>query len=140
MNIKYHLVLVFLFVSAVTDVMTNRIRNNVIFAGLILGVVLFFSKEAAIGFVVPFLILFPLYRMGFCGAGDVKLMMLTGFYLGLEMLLYCLPAILVLSLIFIVAVGVAEKRKFLQVEIPFAVPVFLGVIPPILFMQGGFHG
>ena len=120
--------------------MTNRIRNNVIFAGLILGVVLFFSKEAAIGFVVPFLILFPLYRMGFCGAGDVKLMMLTGFYLGLEMLLYCLPAILVLSLVFIAAVGVAEKRKFLQVEIPFAVPVFLGVIPSIMFMQGGFHG
>lgn len=140
MNIKYHLILVFLFVSAVTDVMTNRIRNNVIFAGLILGVILFFSKEAAIGFAVPFLVLFPLYRLGFCGAGDVKLMMLTGFYLGLEMLLYCLPAILVLSLVFIIAVGAAEKRKLFQVEIPFAVPVFLGVIPSILFMQGGFHG
>lgn len=140
MNIKYHLILVFLFVSACTDVMTNRIRNNVILAGLILGTVLFFSKEAVIGFAVPFLILFPLYRLGFCGAGDVKLMMLTGFYLGLEVLLSCLPAILVLSLIFISAVGIAEKKKILQVEIPFAVPVFLGVIPTILMMQGGING
>ena len=132
MQIKYHLILIFLFVSACTDVMTNRIRNNVIIAGLIIGVVLFFSKEAVIGFVVPFLILFPLYRMGLCGAGDVKLMMLTGFYLGLNVLLCCLPAITALSFLFIAAIGLAENRKLLQVEIPFAVPVFLGVIPTVL--------
>ncbi len=134
MQIKYHLILIFLFVSACTDVISNRIRNNVIFTGLIIGVVFFFSKEAVIGSVVPFLILFPLYRAGLCGAGDVKLMMLTGFYLGLNVLLCCLPAVVMLSVVFIAAVGIAEKRKLFQIEIPFAVPMFLGVIPTVLNM------
>ena len=132
MQIKYHLILIFLFVSACTDVMSGKIRNNVIFTGLILGVMFFFSREAVIGFAVSFLILFPLYRTGLCGAGDVKLMMLAGFYLGLNVLLSCLPAVLALSVVFIAAVGIAEKKKPLQIEIPFAVPVFLGVIPTVL--------
>ncbi len=132
MHIKYHLILIFLFISACTDVMSNRIRNNIIFTGLIIGAAFFFSKEAVIGFAVPFLILFPLYRAGLCGAGDVKLMMLAGFYLGLDVLLNCLPAVTALSVLFIVAVGIVEKSNPKQIEIPVAVPVFLGVIPTVL--------
>ncbi len=132
MRIKYSLILIFLFVSACTDLTTNKIRNNIIIAGLLTGALLFISKEAIIGLAVPFFFLYPFYRFGLCGAGDVKLLMLSGFYLGIQVLLSCMPAILALSLIFAAAVSIAEKKTLLKSEIPFAVPVFLGVIPTIL--------
>ncbi len=132
MLIKYSFLFIFLFVCACTDLLTNRIKNNLIITALLIGIAFFSSKEAFIGLAVPFFTLFPVYRLGLCGAGGGKLLMLLGFYLGLNLLLSCMPAILILSVLFIAAVSIAEKKNVTQAEIPFAVPVFLGVIPTIL--------
>lgn len=133
MQIKYMILLVFLFAAACTDVLTNKIKNTIIIAGLLTGGVLFFSKEAVTGLTVTFFILYPLYRIGWCGAGDVKLMMLTGFYLGTIELFNCTLTIVGLAIIFAELCSYSEKKPLLKAEIPFAVPVFLGVIPHMLF-------
>jgi len=128
MQIKYTFLLIFLFVSAMTDVLTNKIKNIIILTGLIFGLVFFFSGDSVKGFFLTFLLFYPIYRIGWCGAGDVKLMMLAGYYLGIFELFSCTVTILALSMIFAAACALAEKRPVLEVEIPYAVPVFLGVI------------
>ncbi len=133
MQTKYAILLIFLFAAACTDVLTNKIKNIIILTGLLSGIVLGFSGEAVKGLVVTFSIFYPIYRIGWCGAGDVKLMMLSGFYLGFFGLLSCTVTILALALIFTAVCCIAEKKSVFEVEIPYAVPVFLGVIPHVLF-------
>ena len=133
MQIKYSVLLVFLFASACTDIVWGKIKNAIVVAGLLSGVFLSFSKEAVAGSVITFLLSFFIYRIGWCGAGDVKLLTMLAFYMGINGLINCAPAILGLALIFAEVCAIAEKKSLFQVEIPFAVPVFLGVIPYLIF-------
>ena len=88
-----------LLVAVITDIRTRRISNRLILAGMSIALLLSstFSVgpdpfkqnggsvevlQAIAGIAVGFAALFPLYALRAMGAGDVKLMMMVGAFLG----------------------------------------------------------
>jgi prepilin peptidase CpaA len=82
-----------LAVAAWTDVRTNRIPNALAAAGTIAGLACSLAPggiglaEMVSGMATGFFLLLPLYAIGIMGAGDVKLMAMTGAFLGLKVTL-----------------------------------------------------
>ena len=75
--------------AAVRDLQTGKIPNRLIAAGLAAGLVLrtLFEGPAGLasaipGALLPLLLLFPLFYLRMQGAGDIKLLAMTGCYLG----------------------------------------------------------
>lgn len=102
-----------LFFAAWRDVRSRRIPNYLVFPGTVLGLLLnaFLPQEmgglgaldSLAGWGVGLFLLLPLYLLRTMGAGDVKLMAMTGAFLGaqgtLSALLYVLLAGGVLALV-----------------------------------------
>lgn len=72
----------FLAVSVITDIQTGKIPNWLILSGLAVGICTtdhFFQDILLVLFSI--LIFFPLFLLGTLGAGDVKAILVLGFYL-----------------------------------------------------------
>lgn len=78
------LILLFLLLlSALADLRTDRIPNGFIFLGTVCGVAgsILSGRELSnilASVTIAFLLMYPLYKIGALGAGDVKLFMLIG--------------------------------------------------------------
>lgn len=77
-------------IAAVTDWRTRKIRNVLVFPVCIAGVIwqcvyggALGIQDALLGAALP-LILFPLFALRMLGAGDIKLLMALGAWLGLK--------------------------------------------------------
>jgi prepilin peptidase CpaA len=103
----------FLVAAAWRDVRSNRIPNALVVTGAVVGVA--FSlvpggigmREMAEGFAIGFVLLLPFYALGVMGAGDVKLMAMTGIFLGVKATL--LAGVTTLAAGGIFAIGYALK-------------------------------
>lgn len=105
---------VILNAAMLSDLLTGRIKNSLILSGLILGLLYQLLTAGAGGIFVfaggmllPFAVTFPLFAFGAIGAGDVKLLAVTGGFLGAE----AMPGCLLWSLLF-GAVGALLKMLF----------------------------
>ena len=105
---------VFLAIAALIDSKTHKIPNWLILAGAGIGVLLVLLgevglKSAILGFSAGFMVFFLLYMLGFVGAGDVKLMGVSGLILGFsDIIIFLILACLissVLSLVYLIVVG-----------------------------------
>ncbi len=82
----------FLFVACLIDIKEKRIPNWLNLAGLLVAVpfLLYGSTgahsilDAIYGLIICFLIFIPFYILGGMGAGDVKMISVIGFMLGLQ--------------------------------------------------------
>lgn len=86
-----------LIFASFQDARTGKISNWLILIGMILGFVLqthlyglWGIFQIIITCVVPFFILFPLFKIGVLGAGDIKIFIVMGFYMNLTDLLICI--------------------------------------------------
>lgn len=75
--------LLLLLLSALADLKTDRIPNGFIFSGTVCGIAgsLISGRELSgilASVFLAFLLLYPLYKIGAFGAGDVKLFVLIG--------------------------------------------------------------
>lgn len=77
-------------IAAVTDWRTRKVRNVLVFPVCLAGVIWQFMgdgvsgvQNAVIGAAIP-LVLFPLFVLRMLGAGDIKLLMALGAWLGLK--------------------------------------------------------
>ena len=144
---KYILPVVFTLVAAITDLKGRRVPNFWILTGLCLafgqsiiagpGIK---SSLTGVAFALP-LLLFYAFRM--LGAGDVKLIMVLGVFLGAPALGDCLFFILICTLLQFFVFSVIDnfikdkERKLIRVRgsshyMPMAPAIFGGVVVMIL--------
>lgn len=95
--ISYILIACFLFLAMLYDLLTYKVSNKLILAGLIFGLLFQVSKYQAwgvlyflAGALVPILLLFLLFLGNVLGAGDIKLFSVIGGALGVVLGVRCI--------------------------------------------------
>ena len=93
-----------LLTAAICDFYRGKIPNILIAAGYCYGIIcLLYQQEilrALPGIMVPVMVLFPLYKIGTIGAGDIKLLSMLGFYFNFMETLFCIFLAFVLGAVF----------------------------------------
>lgn len=91
------LLICIVLIATYMDIRWYTIKNSFICFSLILGIIcriLFMHQvsfiDGVLGFIVPFFCLIPIYIIHGIGAGDIKLFMVIGVYLGLHSILLIL--------------------------------------------------
>ena len=83
-----------LFFAAVWDYYRGKIPNIFILAGCSYGIAFLLYYENFLQFLpgifFPIIVLFPLYKIGVIGAGDIKLFSMLGFYFPFRESIFCI--------------------------------------------------
>lgn len=83
-----------LFFAAILDFYRGKIPNILVLAGGCYGVIRLLYYQDIFrhipGILFPLAVLFPLYKIGVIGAGDIKLFSLLGFYFTFMETLFCI--------------------------------------------------
>lgn len=83
-----------LLLTAVWDFYKGKIPNVFIISGCCYGMIrlLYYGNilKHIPGIIFPVLVLFPLYKIGVMGAGDLKLLSVLGFYFPFSELIFCI--------------------------------------------------
>lgn len=134
-----HLPILILFLAegaALLDLKEDRIPNGWLLTGTLLGLVEWMLSSGLKGFcagllsaLLPFLLLFPFFLFRMIGAGDIKLLMLTGLFMKPDEILNCL----FLSFLF---AAVYAGCFFLRVEEGRKGSLFEGIRHLSLYAQG----
>ncbi|MBO6146476.1 MAG: prepilin peptidase [Lachnospiraceae bacterium] len=133
---KDYLFLFTLFICALTDIVSSRIKNCILFAsacGLAISLIMTHTASELISSltsaVLIFAVFFPFFALGCIKAGDIKLMMVAAMYLRIGGLIHIavptLAASLILFLLCMKAYGTSVKAT----RFPFAFALFLGTYP-----------
>ncbi len=129
-----------LFICALTDIVTYRIRNVVLLisaAGLIFCDSFLFSgggiREDLVSMGIIILVLFPFYLTGILAAGDIKLLALSAMYTGLSGFCSLISGAVLASTGLALILSIAKRESPAKVRFPFAFALFLGTIPMWFF-------
>lgn len=136
MNIKSTFFLVTLFICAITDIVTFRIKNIILVfsaASLLIMDLFIYADESPVSDLtdgtIVILILIPFYMLGLLGAGDVKLLALTAMYTGLLTMCRIAAASIVVSLIIISVIYLVRHENITKIKYPFAFALLMGALP-----------
>lgn len=107
--------LLLLLLSALADLMTDRIPNGFVLLGTITGIVISFLSgrglsDTLVSMLTAFLLMYPLYMIGALGAGDVKLFILVGSFRGAGEFMVILAGAFVIGAGFSIVKLAAEKN------------------------------
>lgn len=104
-----------LFLSALSDLKTNRIPNGFILLGILSGILCsilagrnLLTIPASV--LLAFLLLYPLFQIGVLGAGDVKLFVMIGCFYGVRDLAYIMAGAFVIGAAFSLGKLITEKN------------------------------
>ena len=107
--------LLVLFFASIWDFKKGKIPNLLILVGAIYGLMRVFYYQNFFthigGIIFPVLILYPFYKIGTIGAGDLKLFSLIGFYVSFMESIYCMFLAFVIGAIFSL-VSMKQKDNF----------------------------
>ena len=85
---------ILLFFAAVLDFYRGKIPNILVIAGCCYGLVRLIYYQNILkfipGIVFPFIVLYPLYKIGVIGAGDIKIFSMIGFYFPFMESIFCI--------------------------------------------------
>ena len=125
-----------LFLCAVTDIVTFRIKNPVlgISAIWLLFFELFISPDGDPGSdilsaAVVLIVFIPFYLLGAVRAGDIKLLSLTAMYTGIPVLCSLVLYSAAASVTIITAISTVRREPITKIKYPFAFALFLGALP-----------
>ena len=95
LNYYQSLLLLLLLLATFTDIKTDRIPNGFVMLGIVIGVLgsLWFGLgiiQTAVSMLIAFLLLYPLFKIGAMGAGDIKVFMMIGSFVKVKELLMIL--------------------------------------------------
>ncbi len=106
-----------LFFSAVWDFYRGKIPNGIIIIGSVYGIfrLLYYGEMVKFipGIFFPVIILFPLYKIGVLGAGDIKLFSMTGFYFPFMESVFCIFSAFLIGA-FISAISFIRYENFVE--------------------------
>ena len=109
--------ILFLIAAVLTDFKRDRIYNGWILFG-ILGGLFFHMQEdgwysvcsAVIPIMSPFVLLYPIYKIGALGAGDIKLFMVSGSFFKTEQLIHIIAVSFIIAAFFSLMKMISEKN------------------------------
>lgn len=115
MSYYQSLLLLLLFLAALADLWTNCIPNGFLVVGMTIGMAgspLYGPgmADSAASLFLAFLLMFPLFKIGALGAGDIKVLMMTGSFLAVKDFLAVLAAAFVVGAAFSLAKLLAEHN------------------------------
>lgn len=117
----YQILLLLLFLSALADLKTDRIPNGFIVLGIVIGMTGSLWRcsnpgRPVVSMLLAFLLLYPLFKIGALGAGDVKVFMMIGSFMGVRELTVVMAAAFVIgavcSLIKLIAQHDGRERMY----------------------------
>lgn len=112
----YHLLLLLLlFLAALSDLRTDRIPNGLVILGMAVGLSgkLWFDTQlwqSLVSMLLAFLLMYPLFKIGALGAGDVKVLMMIGSFLKIKGFITVLAASFVIGALFSLLKLLAEHN------------------------------
>ncbi|MCR4740508.1 MAG: prepilin peptidase [Lachnospiraceae bacterium] len=135
MDLKLITLLCICLTAAVMDLITLKIKNSLIVAGIVSGFGFSFSEGGVhslslslLGACIPVMLFFIPFMLRLFGAGDVKLFSMIGVFTGpKDIFCIILYSFLAGGLICIIRYMVTFREKG-SVRIPFALPAFIGVL------------
>jgi len=105
------------FLAAMLDFYKGKIPNMLIFTGCCYGLIRMIYYQDILksipGIIFPIIILFPLYKIGVIGAGDIKLFAMIGFYFTFLETMFCIFSSFMLGAIFSV-ISFVRYENFLE--------------------------
>ena len=114
------ILLAILIVATIMDLCFDKIYNEWILIGIVAGLICAVWKNGEMGFMmavismtVPMFLLYPLFMIGCLGAGDIKLLAVTGCFLTIEENIICLGIAFLIGAVLSLLKMLAE-RNFLQ--------------------------
>ena len=103
--------------AAVMDFYKGKIPNFLILTGCCYGLIRMIYYHDVLksvpGILFPIIVLFPLYKIGVMGAGDIKLFSMIGFYFTFMETLFCIFTSFVLGAVFS-AISIVRHENFLE--------------------------
>lgn len=104
-----------LFLSALSDLKTDRIPNGFILLGITSGILCSILSGRDLSAIptsvfLAFLLLYPLFQIGVIGAGDVKLFVMIGCFYKAKDLAYILAGAFVIGAVFSLCKLVVERN------------------------------
>ena len=150
---NYFLLLGALFIACIFDLLVRRAPNNLIAISGLIAIFMSMFDPTGIGLlsclfggILGLVIFYYPYIKGFVGAGDTKLFMLVGMYLGPVLALWafvltCLVGGFVGLLFWIKWEGLKlikfddTNRTLFEMNLPYSVAILLGTIMAILNFQ-----
>ncbi len=104
-----------LFLAAVADLKTDRIPNGFIVLGIAVGGAggLWYHSDlwqSVLSMFLAFLLMYPLFKIGALGAGDVKVLMMTGSFMTINEFLIVLAVSFVIGAVFSLIKILAEHN------------------------------
>ena len=94
--------LLLLFLAALADLKTDHIPNGFLVTGMVTGLAAshFLGpglSHSAVSMLLAFLLMYPLFKFGGLGAGDIKVLVMTGGFLSVKDFLTVLTAAFVIG-------------------------------------------
>lgn len=125
-----------LFICALTDIVTYRIRNSVLLVSAVMLLLYdhFISSEGdipsdLISAGVVLIILIPFYMMGIVAAGDAKLLALCAMYVGPASFCMVTAASAAAAAVIVFIISTVRREPFIKTRYPFAFALLIGAFP-----------
>ena len=133
---KNYMLLLTLFICALTDMASYRIKNVILIlsaTGLLFFESFIFSDGDPVSGLLSagsiFLIFIPFFMAGLVKAGDVKLIMLLSMYTGLSGIYRIAVTTVTASVLIVIFTSTVTHEPLLKTKYPFAFALFLGALP-----------
>ena len=133
---KNYMLLLTLFICALTDMASYRIKNVILIlsaTGLLFFESFIFSDGDPVSGLLSagsiFLIFIPFFMAGLVKAGDVKLIMLLSMYTGLSGIYRIAVTTVTASVLIVIFTSTVSHEPLLKTKYPFAFALFLGALP-----------
>lgn len=110
-----------LFLAAVADLKTDRIPNGFIILGTAIGILGGLRYHTSLlqpvfSMFLAFLLMYPLFKIGALGAGDVKVLMMTGSFMERRELLAVIVSAFIIGAVFSLVKLFVERNGRERIE------------------------